>query len=289
MRAVHTPAHRNATTRGVALIAVLWIVAALTIVVTGLSRTVRDEVLLVSSARQSVVAQALGDAAIQLVLQGVASQSTPVSRLTAVDTVYRGVPIRVEIMPLNGLIDINRASVPLLSRLYEVAGGVAPEAAQALAQATIETRERKGAHGQPERFEAIEDLLRVPGVGYGLYARLSRLITADVRGGGRVNPLAAPEAVLRVLANGDVGLAGRIATARDAGQDGIDTTALEASFTDNSSVRRDRIQARVPLEGGAWLRTSRNVDLGASMRDGMPWRTFSTERSLDPLIRKATQ
>ena len=289
MRSVHAPAHRSAPSHGVALIAVLWIVAALTIIVTGLSRTVRDEVHLVASARQSVVAQALGDAAIQLVLQGMAAQPQAVNRLTYVDTVYRGVPIRVEIMPLNGLIDINMAAAPLLSRLYEVAGGAAPEAAQALAQATIETRERRDARGRPERFEAIEDLLRVPGVGYGLYARLSRLITADVRGSGRVNPMAAPEAVLWVLANGDAGLASRVAGARDSGQDGIDTTALEASFTDNSSVRRYRVQARVPLEGGAWLRTSRNVDLGASARDGMPWRTFYTERSFDPLIRKATQ
>ena len=122
MGAVRGQARRSAPSHGVALIAVLWIVAALTIIVTGLSRTVRDEVHLVASARQSVVAQALGDAAIQLVLQGMAAQPQAVNRLTYVDTVYRGVPIRVEIMPLNGLIDINMAAAPLLSRLYEVAG-----------------------------------------------------------------------------------------------------------------------------------------------------------------------
>ena len=63
MGAVRGQARRSAPSHGVALIAVLWIVAALTIIVTGLSRTVRDEVHLVASARQSVVAQALGDAA----------------------------------------------------------------------------------------------------------------------------------------------------------------------------------------------------------------------------------
>lgn len=288
MSAVRKHTCCRTASHGVALIAVLWIVAALTIIVTGLSRTVRQEVQLVASARQNVVAQALGDAAIQLVLQDMATRSPPVNQLTFVDTVYRGVSVHVEIMPLNGLIDINQAAAPLLSRLYEVAGGVAPEVSQALAQATIETRERKGTRGRPERFEAIEDLLRVPGVDYGLYARLSPLITADAKGSGRVNPIAAPEAVLRVLANGDAGLASQLAQKRDSGQAGIDTTALEASFTDNSSVRRYRMQARVPLEGGAWLRASRNVDLGASTRDGMPWRTFYTERSFDPLIRKAT-
>ena len=289
MNRLHGHGHRRFFSGGVVLIAVLWIVAALAIIVTGFSRAVRDEVNLVSSARQSVVAQALGDAAIELVLQQMVAKSTPLSRLTSTDVLYRGVPIRVEIMPLNGLIDINRASESLLGRLYEIAGGIAPEAARALSLATIEVRERRSPRGLPERFEAIEDLLRVPGVDYGLYARLSALITADVRGNGRVNPLAAPEAVLAVLANGDAGLAARVARERDAGMAGVDTTAFEASFTDNSFSRRYRIQARVPMEDGAWLHTSRNVDLVASMRDGMPWRTFYTERRVEPMTRKATQ
>lgn len=281
MSAITPLNQRTASSRGVALIAVLWIVAALTIIVVGISRTVRDEVHLVSAERQRVIAAALGDAAIHLVLQGMVSQPTPVNRLTYVDVAYRGVPIRVQIMPLNGLIDINRAAAALLGRLYEVAGGLAPEAAQSLAQTTIETRERKGALGRSERFESIEDLLRVQGVDYGLYAKLTGFVTADALGGGRVNPMAAPEAVLVVLANGDAVVAGRIARARELGQDGIDTTALDASFTDTSSVRRYRIEARVPLEDGAWLRSSRTVDLGSGMREGMPWRTFYTERSLE--------
>lgn len=289
MKGFRAQGHGRDSSCGVALIAVLWIVAALTIIVMGFSRAARNEVHLVSSARQSVVAQALGDAAIELVLQQIAATSTPLSRLTSTDILYRGVPIRVEIMPLNGLIDINRASELLLGRLYEVAGGVAPEAARALSLATIEVRERRSPRGLPERFEAIEDLLRVPGVDYGLYARLSALITADVSGNGRVNPLAAPEAVLAVLANGDAGLVARVAHERDAGVEGVDTTAFEASFTDSTFSRRYRIQARVPMEGGAWLRTSRNVDLVASMRDGMPWRTFYTERRVEPMTRKATQ
>ena len=289
MKGIRVNGCGNASSRGVALIAVLWIVAALTIIVTGFSRAVRNEVQFVSSARQSVVAQALGDAAVVLVLQKMAANSTPVNRLTYLDTLYRNVPIRVEIMPLNGLVDINRATSPLLSRLYEVAGGVSPDAAQALALATIEVRERRGERGQPERFEAIEDLLRVPGVDYDLYARLSSLITADLRGSGRVNPMAAPVGVLAVLANGDAGLAARIARERDAGLESIDTTALEISFTDTSSVRRYRLQARVPLEDGTWLRTSCDVDLGVSVRDGLPWRTFYTQRRFESLTRKATE
>lgn len=265
------------------LIAVLWMVAALSIIVTGITRSVREEARVMSLARQGVEASALGDAAIQLVLQDLVSRPTPVSRLSQVKTVYRGVPMAVQVMPLNGVIDINGASVPLLSSLYAVGGGLPTNAAAALAQATVDARERRDSRGVRVAFEATEDLLRVPGIDYALYARLSGLITADLRrGGGKVNPLAAPLEVLAVLAGGSAGVAARIAADRNAGLEGIDTTALETDFTDNAAVQRFQIKARVPLPDGSWLWVSRSVDLGARGRDGMPWHTFHISYGFEP-------
>ena len=57
----------SGTQRGIALIAVLWIVTALSVIVTGVVHSVRSEVRLVSVARQSTEAAALGEAAIMLV------------------------------------------------------------------------------------------------------------------------------------------------------------------------------------------------------------------------------
>ena len=57
------------TYNGLALVAVLWIVAALSIMVTGAMHSVRSELRLVSHVRQSVEAAAKGEAAMQLVLQ----------------------------------------------------------------------------------------------------------------------------------------------------------------------------------------------------------------------------
>ena len=108
---------RNNVQRGMVLIAVLWIVAALSIIVSGITRSVREEARMLSLTRQSVEFSALGDAAIQLALQEMASLPAPVGRLIQIETVYQGVAIPVEVMPLNGLIDINAASMPLLSRL----------------------------------------------------------------------------------------------------------------------------------------------------------------------------
>lgn len=272
-----------------ALIAVLWVVAALAILVTGFSRLARDEVGLVYSSRQSVLGQAAGDAAIALALQELAAKPTPVARTVTAEFSYHGVKIPVTVVPLNGLIDINSAPVPLLSRLYEVAGGLSQDAAQALAQSTVDVRSKVGTTNQADRFEAVEDLLRVPGVDYDLYARLSPLMTVYVRAGGRVNPMAAPLEVLTVLANGDVSVANRIAQERDSGIEGIDTTALDPAYTAVSSVRRYRVEAKVPLADGVPLRVVRIIDLGRSSRDGLPWRTLHTERSFEPLSRAVTR
>lgn len=269
------------------LIAVLWMVAALSVLVTGMTQSVKEEARMLTVARQRAVAGGLGDAAIHLVLQEMVARTTPVARMATVDTVFRGTPVRVRVMPLNGLIDINAAEAPLLASLYAVAGGLPRDAAQALAQATLEMRMRKDAQGLAERFEAPEDLLRVPGMRYDLYARLSRLITADLRGSGKVNPLAATFEVLVVLANGNAGTAARIAAGRDAGQEGVDTTTLEAGFIDTATAQRYRLDARVPLPDGAWLQVSRSVDVSGSVREGLPWRTFHTAQGIEPVSGKS--
>lgn len=270
---------------GMALIAVLWMVAALSIIVTGVTRSIREEARMMTLARQSVQAQALGDAAIQLALQAIVANNSPIDRLVQADIRYRGVAMQVRAVPLNGLIDINAAPIPLLARLYAVAGGLNPGDAEALAQATVQMREQRGVTGLQERFEAEEDLLRVPGVDYSLYARLFPLITADLRGRGLVNPMAAPVEVLSVLAGGNPSAAISVAAKRDAGASGVDTTALDAAFLDSSAVRRLRMEARVPMLDGTWLRVSRSVDLTARARDGAPWFSFRTGSSVEPVVR----
>lgn len=271
---------------GMALLAVLWIVAALSIIATGTMRTVRAESRAIVQARQQVEAEALGDGAIQIALQVVVASNQSLARMTLTDISYRGVTMQVQIMPLNGLIDINSAGSPLLERLLVVAGGLSSEAAQATGRAIVQIRERRDVRGRPQRFEAEEDLLQVPEVDYDLYARLQDLLTADLRGSGRVNPLAAPIEVLTVLAGGNAASAGQIAAARDAGQIGVDTTALDGSLLDSSASRRIRVQARVPLADGRHVRVSRNVDLSARTPDGAPWHTFRMAVRLEPVDRQ---
>lgn len=268
--------------QAMALIAVLWLVAALSIMVTGIVRSMRTEARLVGDARQISVEGALGDAAIQLALQQLAVRTTPLVGIETASIPYHGVDIAVQVQPLNGLIDLNRAPPELLAATLRIAAGLPPAQADQGAQAIVDWRQTRDAHGGSQVFEATEDLLRVPGFAYDLYARMAPLLTADQPGSGRVNPMAAPESVLAVLANGDIAQAARIAAQRAAGAAGVDTSALNGAWLDASATRRLRLTALVPLPDGAVVQVSRSVDLTASARDGMPWTTFRFQQHLQP-------
>ena len=128
----------RARARGVALIAVLWLVAAMSLVISGVVQSVRSEMRTIGSYRQTVLANAAGDAAILMALQSLhASQQEPKNSIQVIPVQFEGQSYAVRIHPLNGLIDVNHAPVTLLAQLYRHAGGLNPEAAQALAQATI--------------------------------------------------------------------------------------------------------------------------------------------------------
>lgn len=282
----HMFALKRRQQQGMALVAVLWMVAFLSITATGISRSIRLEIRAASLAWQKVQAQALGDGALQIALQALTAKPLSLNQLTQADITYGGVTMQVEVMPLNGLVDINSAGPTLLEKTFAVAGGLSEQAAQAAAQAVIEARQRRDAQGREQRFEAEEDLLQVPGIDYDLYARLAPLLTADLRGSGRVNPLAAPVEVLTVLSGGNAGVAVQIVESRSAGAVGLDTSALDGSLIDNASTRTLRLQARVPMADGMIVRVSRSVDLEARTTDGTPWHTFRTSTSVESLPRK---
>ena len=264
-----------------ALIAVLWVVAALAIIASGISRTLRDETRAIAAARQQVQAQALGDAAIELALQSLVASRQPLARILVDELTYQGVVIQVQLVPLNGLIDLNTASQPLLQQLFAVAGGLAPDAAESLAQTLVQWRQQRDASRALQRLSAVQDLLRVPGFDYDLYARLAPLLTVDARGSGRVNPMAAPFPVLRVLAGGDASAARQIAQTRAADPASVDTSMLAPSLVEASGSRQLRAMARVPVPEGGSVEVQRDIDLSARSPEGAPWHTFNAVTRID--------
>lgn len=271
--AIRAALRRGRMQRGVALVAVLWVVAALSILVTGLVQTQREEIRAASSAHIRQQADAIGQGAIELVVQGMVMQPAAHARLARTRVSYDGVDMVVEAQPLAGLVDLNLAPAPLLAALFTVNGGVDKGTADRLAASLVAMREVRPAAPAP-RFQAPEELLGVEGVDYDLYARLAHLVTTDSRGTGRINPLAAPLEVLLLLARGDQALASRIAADRDADAPGMDTTRLEAAFTDTSVSSRFRFRAFVPFPDGAQVTVVRDIDISPVTEGTVPWRTM---------------
>lgn len=284
---------------GLALVAVLWMLAALMVTVTGVAYAVRGEVRSVAAFREMAVAGALGESGIVLAARELAGQRAKESRLQQFEVLVDQAPVQVRIVPLTGLVDLNAAAEPLLADLIAVAGKLDRGRATSLAQRIMDWRDADdqarpdgaedaayAAAGSPFRtrggpFESPEDLLQVLGVDFELYSRLRPLITVHVRGGGRVDPAAAPPAVLRVLASGNEQVAAEYARAREANGSLADTTRFPASGIARTQATRFLIEASVQLSNGAYLVSRKVLDL-ASGQDGMPWRTLWTERVVEP-------
>ncbi|XAH22997.1 type II secretion system protein GspK [Xylophilus sp. GW821-FHT01B05] len=261
---------------GMALVAVLWIVAALSLMLTGMTRSVRQEVRSATTARQAVEGRAVAEAAINMVLQQMVAQPNAVNRLMSIDVAFRGVPTRVQVFPMSGLIDLNSAQPALLEALFAVAGGMPPAAATAGAQAVVQWRMQRDSGGRTFGFDAPEDLMLVPGFPYDVYARIARLVAAGQTTGGTVNPLSAPDGVLLVLAKGNVQVAARIAAARDTNAVGVDLTQLEGSFISSINSRAYRLIASVPLSDGVSMRFTQDVTFQAGTQSELPWRILQS-------------
>lgn len=268
--------------RGVALIAVLWLVAAMSLIITGIVQSVRSEIRTVGVQRQAVIANALADAGILLALQNLqVQQKEPGAAIQLIPVQFEGLTAQVSVQPLNGLIDINNAAPLLLADLFRHAGGLNADAAQAMAQATVESRQFKNEKGVAQGFEAIEDLLRVPKMTYGLYVKIAGSVTADLKdGSGRVNALAAPAGVLQVLTGGDVSRAASLAARRTADLNVMDASFLKPEHIEMTPSRTLRLQVQVNLADGAAAQRAWVVYWGADPRSGLPWRVLATQQSM---------
>ena len=77
--------------RGVALIAVLWLVAAMGLIITGVVQAVRSEARTTGLQRQALVANGLADAAILLALQRLhAQQKEPSKAIQIIPVQFEG-------------------------------------------------------------------------------------------------------------------------------------------------------------------------------------------------------
>jgi general secretion pathway protein K len=209
---------RSGDQRGIALLAVLWVVAILALVAAVFMRETRTEIALTRNLAEEAKAEALAEAGVNramLVLLGLDETLPWRVDGTAFAFDYDGGTVRVSLQDEGGKIDLNRAGDAVLQGLF-ASVGVGQDAAQHLVDAIADFRDADGLRhlngaedtdyaraGLPydakdAPFAATEELRQVFGMTPELYARVAPYVT--VYSPRRdVNLATAPAAVLRAL------------------------------------------------------------------------------------------
>ena len=218
---------------GVALVSVLWVTAALSVLVLSMSHVARIEARAQAQHGERAQAIALTDGALRFAAAVLMTSAERPLAPAAIKALVDGHDVDVTIISAAGLVNVNHASEELLSDLFTTAAELDRSRADTLARNIVEWRapvqpapgdatggERYRQPGEAPLprggfFRRPEDLRQVAGLDSIIYDRISGLISVARAGGDGVNPLAAPADVLAVLAGGQSGLVDWLVGLRD--------------------------------------------------------------------------
>jgi general secretion pathway protein K len=271
---------------GMALIAVLWITAALSLLAMSLSQMARTDIRVVTVFKQNIQAQALADGALTVAADWLQGQ---VGRIQGVEQLKVGVggqEVNVQIVPAAGFININMAPQNLLRDLFIYGAGLSTDRAIELAKNVVAWRSQSVDQQSDETmgknpprhdvFVTPQDIRQVAGVTPDIYARIAPLIVANPMAtvSSLVDPNAAPAGVLSVLAGGDKSIVQRIIGGRaDQGAQAppVNVSGLNPEYLQTVGSSYFRLTARVDDSGNmVWKRTWW-VDYSMQRQSVTPW------------------
>jgi hypothetical protein len=273
--------------RGVALAILVWFIAAMSILVAGVVMQARVDIKLAQLHSGKARAEALADGAIQLVLAHARYLETQGEFFVRAQHLFQqpmgDYTVSVSLTPLSGLIDLNKAPEDLLFSVLLGAGNFDENVARELAISVVEWRTPgEGAEEEQEgmrhgRFEAIEDLLLVPGFDRDLYEALRDSVYVSQKSLATIDWLAAPVEVLQRLGmNEQEALEyAQLRREEDAVSLGL-PESVEPSFFSDASLSVFRVDAIVTVDDTTVLRR-RWVDRDRQGPDQLPWHFFHTE------------
>lgn len=244
--------------QGVALAIVLWFLAGMSLLVSGITYLARVDTQMAQLHRDRASAVAAGDGAILLMLAAFINRDSArgEEETQALQGEFRvgEQAVSVVMVPTPGLVNLNTAPAPLLEGLFAGAAGLQDADARALAQSVVGWRNSSDPAVPEESggpFLASEDLLQVPGVTRALWDALRDYVVVEGGSAGNSPDMAlAPESLRAALGEPDG------ATAVDAG-------------SGMAGARTFRVDALVDTGGRTWLR--RKWAVFGSGRDGLPW------------------
>ena len=265
--------------RGFALAIVVWFIAGMSLLVSGIVATGRTDTHMAQLHVARAKAAAAGDGAIQLMMaEWVAGR---------IETSFEGglpnrrfrlgeLEVDVTLVPAAGLVDLNSASSDVLAGLFLLAAGLDAGEAQTVADNVVKWRSSKtGSRGRSKgflAFAAMEDLLRVDGVSRTLLDAVRDYVVAGLvtRGG---DASLSPELVLEVLALSNPKKAEALKRKRAlAGQSQSGNRASRGGIGSGPF----RADARIRYGDRTWLRR-RWLDAGSDAGSMLSWRSLRNE------------
>lgn len=268
MKATAFRAHRYcpAAQRGVALGVVVWFIAGMALLVSGIVSEARVDTRMAQLHYFRAQAASAGDGAINLALAEQHGRRQSGQRGADRLQNYQVGPHNVEVRMIPGGLFVNisteslqglRALFALGAAVTEERGGLWSESPLELARAVIEFRDgQRGRRGF--KFNSPEDLLRVPGVSRSVYDAVRDFIVVEELAGDVGGK---PKGMAGRLRQLEAAMAGEGAMMRGAAQHGAGSL---------------RVDAIVTVGDKQWLRR-RWITFDPGGYSQLPWRTVRTE------------
>ncbi|MBV7540254.1 general secretion pathway protein GspK [Acidovorax sp. sic0104] len=288
--------HGRKTDSGAALIMVLWLVAALSLVVLAGAQGVRQQAQRATLDMERLRAESVLDAAIQLTAQKLLSDKGKDSQYRIQRLGLGSNDVWVETTPSGGLVDVNVASDALLQALFQRTGGLSPGEATILAARVrdyldpddtpsgvggAEAAQYRAA-GWPSlpRNSALDDTSELKSV-LGMTPTLYEIIAPHlgINGQQRIEIDSAPPALIDAL-TGQPGLGARIRNSPPETRAGALLSGAAAEFFSparSSGAQTMRFKAFVRAESDRWWVREAWIDLSERPDALTPWTTLSIE------------
>jgi general secretion pathway protein K len=278
---------------GVALAVVVWFLAAMSVLVAGIVYQARMDTRLTRLQVSQARALALADGAIQLALADmmrIEREGESISRGTRTGVyTLAGTKVTVGFTPVIGLVDLNMATEELLVALFAYGADTGEKVAEELALNMIEWRSptaggrNDSARGpgfselRHGRFEAVEDLMLVPGIGRNIFESIRDSVYVAQQGQAGVDWSSAPASVLAILSGGDRDRARELVSERTGDAEPMVPPAdLDLSFQQQQGSSLYRVDALVQFDQDSFVRR-RWVDRRRQGGDGLPWSFVRSE------------
>lgn len=245
---------------GVALAIVLWFIAGMTLLVAGIVSHARVDTQMAQIHMARAKAVAAGDGAIQLMMVDLMTAAEDPGPAPVGNYRLGGTDVGVALVPAAGLIDINTASVDVLSALFLLAAGMSEEEARWLAENMVQSRSAGPEGGL--KLDAIEDMLRIPGSSRSLLDAVRDFIVVGISGQGTTDWSQAPDALLKVLALANTAQAESARSQRVSGG--------------GARANAYRADAYVRYGDKTWLRR-RWISIESRPGSALPWHAIRTE------------